>query len=183
MEFLDKGLQCKKNKNSYFFKVCFLFYRWEFTDNGKQIKQTVNSLATLAIGDDVFNNVRFTGSLFVEDTSDNDVVGLVLNYQDNKNFYVVTAAKQDSGQVGDFSRFISVLTQLLQGTWSLRRVNSITGHPSNELQVIRKSKLLIIIYNLLLQDAIFNFGADRLVDIANQTKLLYKHPSAGWKVN
>ena len=102
MEFLDKGLQCKKNKNSYFFKDCFLFYRWEFTDNGKQIKQTVNSLATLAIGDDVFNNVRFTGSLFVEDTLDNDVVGLVLNYQDNKNFYVVTASKQDSNQVRGF---------------------------------------------------------------------------------
>jgi len=121
---------------------------WEFTDNGKQIKQTVNSLATLAIGDDVFNNVRFSGSLFVEDTSDNDVVGFVLNYQDNKNFYVVTATKQGSGQ----------------GTWSLRRVNSTTGHPSNELQ-----------------DAIFSFDTDKVVDIAGQTKVLYKHPSAGWK--
>ena len=36
----------------------------------------------------------------MEDTSDDDVVGFVLNYQDNKNFYVVTATKQDSGQVG-----------------------------------------------------------------------------------
>ena len=59
----------------------------------------MNSLATLAIGDDVFNKVRFTGSLFVATMADNDVVGFVLNYQDNKNFYVVTATKQNSRQV------------------------------------------------------------------------------------
>ena len=89
-----------------FQSVDFSIYSWEFTDNGKQIKQTVNSLATLAIGDDVFNNVRFSGSLFVEDTIDDDVVGFVLNYQDNKNFYVVTATKQGSGQVKLLSKFI-----------------------------------------------------------------------------
>lgn len=91
---------------------------WEFTDEGKEIKQTVNSLATLAIGDAVFNSVRFTGTLFVDNEGDNDMVGFLFNYQDNKNFYVVTSSKQNSGQ----------------GTWALRRVKSTTGHPSNELQ-------------------------------------------------
>ena len=76
-----------------------MFFRWEFTDGGKQIKQTVNSLATLAIGDAVFVSVRFTGTLFVDDTSDNDIAGFVFNYQDNKNFYVVSSSKENSGQV------------------------------------------------------------------------------------
>eukprot|EP00091_Calanus_sinicus_P014346 TRINITY_DN3182_c0_g1_i1.p1 TRINITY_DN3182_c0_g1~~TRINITY_DN3182_c0_g1_i1.p1 ORF type:complete len:432 (-),score=150.63 TRINITY_DN3182_c0_g1_i1:115-1410(-) len=121
---------------------------WEFTDGGKQIKQTVNSLATLAIGDAVFSSVRFTGTLFVENTSDNDIVGFLFNYQDNKNFYVVTASKEGSGQ----------------GTWALRRVQSSTGHPSNELQA-----------------AMFDYGRDKTFDVSGQTKVLYKHPSAGWK--
>ena len=59
----------------------------------------MNSLATLAIGDAVFSSVRFTGTLFVDTTSDNDIVGFLFNYQDNKNFYVVTSSKDSSGQV------------------------------------------------------------------------------------
>ena len=39
-----------------------------------------------------------------------------------------------------------------------------------------------MIYKLLFQDAIFSFNTDKVVDIAGQTKVLYKHPSAGWKV-
>ena len=34
-----------------------------------------------------------------------------------------------------------------------------------------------------MQNAIFSFRVDRVVDIPGQTKVLYKHPSAGWKVN
>ena len=75
------------------------FFRWEFTDGGKQIKQTVNSLATLAIGDAVFSSNRFTGTLFVDTTHEDEIVGFVFNYQDNKNFYVVTSSKEGSRQV------------------------------------------------------------------------------------
>jgi len=91
---------------------------WEFTDGGKQIKQTKNSIATLALGDEVFDRVRFTGTLFVEDIFDNDMVGFLFNYQDNKNFYLVTATRQGSNQ----------------GNWALKRVQSSTGHPSYAMQ-------------------------------------------------
>ena len=74
-----------------------------FSDGGKQIRQTVNSLATLAIGDAVFSSVRFTGTLFVDDEGDDDVAGFAFNYQDNKNFYVVSSSKQGSNQVEDIS--------------------------------------------------------------------------------
>ena len=59
----------------------------------------MNSLATLAIGDAVFSSVKFTGTLFVDTQSDDDIVGFLFNYQDNKNFYVVTASKEGSRQV------------------------------------------------------------------------------------
>ena len=59
----------------------------------------MNSLATLAIGDAVFSSVRFTWTLFVDTQSDDDIVGFLFNYQDNKNFYVVTSSKEGSGQV------------------------------------------------------------------------------------
>merc|ERR1712106_590820 len=91
---------------------------WEFTDGGKQIKQKTNSIATLAVGDTVFDSVRFTGTLFVDDIYDDDVVGFLFNYQDNKNFYLVTSTRQDSRQ----------------GNWNLKRVHSKTGHPSNTMQ-------------------------------------------------
>jgi len=125
--------------------------KWEFTDNGKQIKQTVNSWAALALGDPVFNSIRFTGSLFVDDQAenDNDIVGFSFNYQDHKNFYLVTSSRQGSGQ----------------GTWAIRRVNSNTGHPSKALQ-----------------EAIFNFKNTITDSVSGQTTLLYKHPSAGWKM-
>ena len=28
----------------------------------------------------------------------------------------------------------------------------------------------------------FSFGTDKTFDVSGQTKVLYKHPSAGWKV-
>ena len=80
-------------------KSLVVYCRWEFTDGGKQIKQKRYSIATLALGDEVFDRVRFTGTLFVEDTSDDDMVGFLFNYQDNKNFYLVTATRQNSRQV------------------------------------------------------------------------------------
>jgi len=91
---------------------------WEFTDGGKQIKQLVNSIPTFALGVQKFDNIRFTGTLYVDTKRDNDMVGFLFNYQDYKNFYIVTASQEGSGQ----------------GNWALRRVNSKTGHPSKELK-------------------------------------------------
>jgi hypothetical protein len=70
-----------------------------FTDEGKEINQKLNSRAGLAVGSDVFSNVRFTGTLFVNTNSDDDAVGFLFGYQNNKNFYTVTSSKSGTVQV------------------------------------------------------------------------------------
>ena len=77
-----------------------ILLRWEFSDDGKQIYQSVNSRAGLAVGDAVFSSVRYTGVMFVNDTSDNDHIGILFGYKDNKNFYTLTSSKSRSNQVG-----------------------------------------------------------------------------------
>ena len=72
---------------------------WEFSDGGKQIFQKLNSRAGLAVGDAVFSSVRYTGVMFVGTKSDNDAIGIVFGYKDNKNFYTVTSSKTNSNQV------------------------------------------------------------------------------------
>jgi len=121
---------------------------WKFNDGGREITQAVNSRAGLAIGDTVFSDVRFTGTLFVNTNADDDAVGIVFGYQNNKNFYTLVSSKQNSRQ----------------GTWKVTRVNSTTGHPDNKLA-----------------NAIFSLGRPNNADVAGQTKILYQHPSLGWK--
>lgn len=63
---------------------------WIITDNGKQIEQTINSDPGLAVGDERFDDIDFLGTLFVADKqADDDFVGFIFGYQDNKRFYVV----------------------------------------------------------------------------------------------
>jgi len=143
-------------------RVCFAFKQvgtsedfqkppsWVFTDGGKQIHQQLNSRAVLAINNAVFSSVRFTGVLFVQDEKDDDVVGFLFGYQNHKNFYLVTSARHGS----------------LQGNWKLTRVNSVTGHPSQELQ-----------------NAIFtlNVKDGQSQSVPGQTEILWQHPTSGWK--
>lgn len=125
---------------------------WVFSDGGKQINQRLNSRAGLAVNNAVFSSVRFTGVLFVQDdvTNDDDVVGFLFGYQNHKNFYLVTSARHGSGQ----------------GNWKLTRVNSVTGHPSQELQ-----------------NAIFtlNLRNGQSQSVSGQTEVLWQHPTIGWK--
>ena len=89
---------------------------WLFNDGGKEITQTLNSRAGLAVGSHKFSSVRFTGTLFVGPALtylDNDVVGFIFGYQDNKNFYAVTSSKQGSRQV---SHWIQPTPPVLQIT-------------------------------------------------------------------
>ena len=94
----------------------------------------MNSRAGLAVGDAVFSSVRYTGVMFVSDTSDNDVIGILFGYKDNKNFYTLTSSKTNSNQVCRTLLFMKCYTYA-QGYWKLTKVTSVTGHPSQELAV------------------------------------------------
>ncbi|KAJ0174279.1 hypothetical protein K1T71_010425 [Dendrolimus kikuchii] len=62
---------------------------WEIVNDGAEIHQTLNSDPGLAIGFESFSGVDFEGTLFVDTQIDDDYVGFIFGYQNNKRFYVV----------------------------------------------------------------------------------------------
>jgi len=121
---------------------------WTITNGGREITQKVNSRAGLAVQPAVFSSVRFSGVLFVNSTYDNDLVGIIFGYQNHKNFYTLTSS----------------MTGSRQGYWKLSRIQSLTGHPSMELQ-----------------RAIFVLGNRNNKSVPGQTHILWQHPKVGWK--
>ncbi|XP_043262172.1 cartilage oligomeric matrix protein [Colletes gigas] len=66
---------------------------WRIHNDGAEIQQLVNSDPGIAIGPDVFSDVDFEGTFFINDDGDDDFVGFVFSYQDNRRFYIVTWKK------------------------------------------------------------------------------------------
>ncbi|XP_031829184.1 thrombospondin isoform X2 [Nomia melanderi] len=66
---------------------------WKINHGGAEIQQLVNSDPGIAIGPDVFSGVDFEGTFFVDDDADDDSVGFVFSYQDNRRFYIVAWKK------------------------------------------------------------------------------------------
>ncbi|CAF4808586.1 unnamed protein product [Pieris macdunnoughi] len=62
---------------------------WEIANEGAEIIQTLNSDPGLAVGFENFGGVDFEGTLFVDSQIDDDYVGFIFGYQNNKRFYVV----------------------------------------------------------------------------------------------
>ncbi|CAD0203328.1 unnamed protein product [Chrysodeixis includens] len=62
---------------------------WEIANQGAEILQTLNSDPGLAVGFESFSGVDFEGTLFVDTQIDDDYVGFIFGYQNNKRFYVV----------------------------------------------------------------------------------------------
>lgn len=84
---------------------------WEFRDEGREILQKINSAPGIAIGADRLGSVEFEGTIFVNTISDNDWLGSVFSFQDTSNFYLFMSAKAGSRQ----------------GSWQIKRINSVTG--------------------------------------------------------
>jgi len=93
---------------------------WEIHNSGREVAQFENSRASMAIGRRMMGDLRFSGYIYIFDEDDDDVVGVVFNYQNNKNFYLLTATRTDSNQ----------------GYWKLMRVRCTAGpgHPSDALK-------------------------------------------------
>uniref|UniRef100_A0AAR5P3M5 Cartilage oligomeric matrix protein n=1 Tax=Dendroctonus ponderosae TaxID=77166 RepID=A0AAR5P3M5_DENPD len=62
---------------------------WLVYNNGSEIYQSLNSDPGLAIGYDQLIGVDFEGTFFVDTEVDDDYVGFVFSYQNNKKFYTV----------------------------------------------------------------------------------------------
>ena len=79
----------------------------------------MNSAAALAIGTDRLSAVDFSGTILVDNVSDDDWVGAVFSFQDTQNFYVAFASKYQSDQ----------------GPWKIVRVktNDLASLPSGML--------------------------------------------------
>ncbi|KAK1120476.1 hypothetical protein K0M31_012453 [Melipona bicolor] len=67
---------------------------WVIHNEGAEIQQLVNSDPGIAIGPDTFSGVDFEGTFFVDDDGDDDSVGFVFSYQDNRRFYIVSWKKR-----------------------------------------------------------------------------------------
>lgn len=93
---------------------------WEIHAHGKEVAQLENSRASLAVGRRMMEDLRFSGYIYIFDEDDDDAAGVVFNYQNNKNFYVLLGTRTDSNQ----------------GFWKLMRVRCTTGpgHPSDALK-------------------------------------------------
>lgn len=95
---------------------------WEIANEGAEILQTLNSDPGLAVGFESFSGVDFEGTFFVDTQIDDDYVGFIFGYQNNKRFYVVMW-KKNTQTYWQTTPFRAVAEPGIQ----LKLVNSKTG--------------------------------------------------------
>ncbi|XP_037081699.1 cartilage oligomeric matrix protein-like isoform X2 [Pollicipes pollicipes] len=127
---------------------------WVIYNQGAEIVQTMNSDPGLAVGFHKFSGVDFEGTFFVDTEIDDDYVGFVFSYQDNKKFYTVMW-KKNTQTYWQATPFRAVAEPGIQ----LKVVNSNTG-PGQ-----------------MMRNALWHTG-----DTFDQVTLLWKDPrNVGWK--
>ncbi|XP_055617261.1 cartilage oligomeric matrix protein-like [Toxorhynchites rutilus septentrionalis] len=95
---------------------------WEIRNRGAEIFQKFNSDPGLAIGRDRLEGVDFEGTFYVADNSDDDFVGFVFGYVNNRKFYFVSWKQDDQTYWEHYPFTASATSGIL-----LKLVNSRTG--------------------------------------------------------
>ncbi|KAF7280960.1 hypothetical protein GWI33_005293 [Rhynchophorus ferrugineus] len=127
---------------------------WEIYNHGAEIVQTMNSDPGLAIGHDELEGVDFEGTFFVDTEIDDDYVGFIFSYQDNRNFYAVMWKKNQ------------------QTYWQSVPFRAI-AEPGIQIKLVQSSTGP----GQLLRNSLWHTG-----DTPNQVRLLWKDPrNVGWK--
>ncbi|XP_027036695.1 cartilage oligomeric matrix protein-like isoform X2 [Pocillopora damicornis] len=68
---------------------------WAVDGTGTKVSEEENSDPGIAVGNVRFNGVDFNGTLRVSTKHDDDFVGLVFSYQNNRQFYVISWKQED----------------------------------------------------------------------------------------
>ncbi|XP_069361598.1 cartilage oligomeric matrix protein isoform X3 [Maniola hyperantus] len=127
---------------------------WEIANEGAEILQTLNSDPGLAVGFDSIGGVDFEGTLFVDSQIDDDYIGFIFGYQNNKRFYVVMW-KKNTQTYWQTTPFRAVAEPGIQ----LKLVNSKTGPGKTLRNALWKTE-----------------------STPDQVKLLWKDPrNVGWR--
>ncbi|RWS06105.1 thrombospondin-4-like protein, partial [Leptotrombidium deliense] len=128
---------------------------WIIYNQGAEIIQTQNSDPGMAVGiEHSFGGVDFEGTFFIDTTIDDDYVGFVFSYQDNRHFYSVMW-KKNYQTYWQPTPFRAVADPGIQ----LKLINSNTG-PGK-----------------MLRNSMWHTG-----NTTNQVTLLWKDPrNVGWK--
>ncbi len=74
--------------------------QWVIAPDGLSVEQTRNSQPSALISDRSFLNLRVTGRFRVDTSSDDDLMGFIFGYQNNKQFYIFDWKQGTQGFVG-----------------------------------------------------------------------------------
>ncbi|XP_066275064.1 cartilage oligomeric matrix protein-like [Branchiostoma lanceolatum] len=74
---------------------------WEFSNQGAEITQKLNSDPGILLGMTNFGSVEYRGTFFVNTQVDDDFVGFVFSYQSNSRFYLVSWKQAGGGSGGE----------------------------------------------------------------------------------
>lgn len=127
---------------------------WVIYNNGSEIVQTLNSDPGLAVGYDAFGGVDFEGTFFVDTEIDDDYVGFIFSYQNNRKFYAVMWKKNQ------------------QTYWHATPFRA-SAEPGIHIKLVDSATGP----GQMLRNSLWHTG-----DVQDQAKLLWKDPrNVGWK--
>lgn len=83
---------------------------WTFTSDGLEARQNLNAEpSALLLNDTIFANQKVSGSIKVQQDSDNDFIGFVFGYQDLNHFYLFSWKQSTQTDFGDRGMTVKVI--------------------------------------------------------------------------